>query len=108
MLRRKFLPPHWVSKVRIFRRAYATMRFDVKFYRSVQGFNSDDYDFRALILKGTCTKKSRLSSTRSARLRYKSDTSVVRSSGDSGRLVIQGPQCNPYYFLVLCTSGEFL
>ena len=44
-------------------------RFGVRCFRSVQGFNDDDCGFRALVLRGTCMKTSRLSSTRSSRLR---------------------------------------
>jgi hypothetical protein len=33
--------------------------------RSIQGFNGDDFSSRALVLRGTCKKISRLSSTTS-------------------------------------------
>lgn len=48
------------GEVRVYRRAYAAARFGVRFSESIQGFNGDDCDSGTLVLKGTCTKTSRL------------------------------------------------
>lgn len=37
-------------------RAYATARFGVRFFRSIQGFNEDECGSRTLVLRDTCTK----------------------------------------------------
>jgi hypothetical protein len=75
-LQRRFLSAPQGSEVRVSRRAYATASLGVRFFRSIQGFNGDDYDSRALILRGTCMKTSLMSPTRSGQLQY--------GSGDIG------------------------
>lgn len=42
-------------------RACGMMRFSVKRFKSIQGFNDDECGSRALVLRGTCAKTSRLS-----------------------------------------------
>jgi hypothetical protein len=50
-------------EVGVFSRAWKTARFGVRCFKSVQGFNGDDSGSRVLVLRGTCTKTSRLLST---------------------------------------------
>lgn len=82
------------------RRTCAMMRFGARHFRLIKGLNSGDNGSRTLILRGTCTKNSQLSCTRSGRLRYgsgDSGVSTARSGGGTGRSVVKGPQYNFYY-----------
>src|SRR4051812_5612689 len=96
---RRFLPARG-GEVMVSRRAYATTIFGVRFFKSIEGFNGDDCRSGALVLRGTCTKTYRLSSTRLGRLRYESGdsyASAARSGGGNGRSVVHGSRCNFYY-----------
>lgn len=78
-------------------RAYATTRFGVRFFISIQGLNGEDCGFEVLVSRGTCMKTSQLSSRRSSWHGYESGNSgeSAAPSGDgSGRSVVHGPRCN--------------
>lgn len=68
---------------------YHTSIFGVKFFSSIQGFNSDNCGSETLVLRGTCTKTSRLLSTRSVRLRYGSGNNGASTAHSVAAMVIR-------------------
>jgi hypothetical protein len=79
------------GEIRVSRRAYAMETFGVMFFGLIEGFNGDDCDSVALVLKGTCTETSLVSSARSGRLRYASGHIAALSAcfgGISGRSMV--------------------
>jgi hypothetical protein len=72
-----------------FRPVYVCYKFGVKSFGLIQGFNGEDFVSRALVLRGTCTKTSRLPSTMSGHSGMDAATAARRRLAPAALVVVR-------------------